>query len=129
MPQPSSNPRIPVIVRLRNNAVRLGLPLLVAAFLLAQLAFAQGRPKVTAVDPGAGKVSDTVTLMGENLNKELVTGVYFSDDTSDFPAPITTQAADKIVVTVPKIKSGNYNLSIKVGEQILILPLRYMVQE
>jgi hypothetical protein len=128
MPQPSISSGIPALARLRNRNSRVALTLIVATIFFAQLAFAQGRPRVTALDSTAGKVDDSVTLMGENLNKELVTGVYFSDDTNDFPAAITDQAADKIVVKVPKIKSGNYNLSIKVGEQILILPLRYMVQ-
>ena len=128
MPQPSINSSIPALARLRNTNARLTLPLIVATIFFAQLALAQGRPRVTALDSNMGKVGDSVTLMGENLNKELVTGVYFSDDTNDFPAAIMDQAADKIVVKVPKVKAGNYNLSIKVGEQILILPLRYMVQ-
>ncbi len=128
MPQPCIHSRIAAFVRLRKMNASLILPLVVATIFFAQLALAQGRPKVTALDPNMGKVDDSLTLMGEHLNKELVTGVYFSDDTSDFPAAIMDQATEKIVVKVPKIKAGNYNLSIKVGEQILILPLRYMVQ-
>ena len=70
-----------------------------------------------------------MTLTGENLAKESVSAVYLSDDTMDYAAAVENQAADKIVVKVPKVKPGNYNVSIKVGEQIFILPLRFSVQE
>src|SRR5579862_5634956 len=105
------------------------LTLIAVTFFFAQLVFAQARPHVTAVDPVAGKAADNMTLMGENLGKDGVSAVYLSDDTTDHEAMIVEQAADKIVAKVPKIKSGNYNVSIKVGEQIFILPLRFMVQE
>jgi hypothetical protein len=81
------------------------------------------------VDPVAGKAADNMTLMGENLGKDAVSAVYLSDDTTDHEAMVVEQAADKIVAKVPKVKPGNYNVSIKVGEQIFILPLRFMVQE
>ena len=101
---------------------------LAATLFLAQMVVAQGRPHVTAVDPQAGKANDSVTLMGENLGKDAVTGVFLSDDTTDHEAMVTEQAADKIVVKVPSVKAGSYNVSIKVGDQILILPLRFNVQ-
>ena len=105
---------------------------LAATLFLAQMVVAQGRPHVTAVDPQAGKANDSVTLMGENLGKDLgkdaVTGVFLSDDTTDHEAMVTEQPADKIVVKVPSVKAGSYNVSIKVGDQILILPLRFNVQ-
>jgi hypothetical protein len=113
---------------LRNNVCKR-LALLTATLFLTQLVFAQARPHVTAVDPAAGKTGDNITLMGENLGKDGVSAVYLSDDTTDHEAMVTEQAADKIVAKVPKVKAGNYNVSIKVGEQIFILPLRFMVQE
>jgi hypothetical protein len=118
-----------IFARLRKQEVYAKWTLLIVAIFLAHLAFAQGRAKVTSVDPTSGKVNDSLTLMGENLDKESVIAVYLSDDTTDYQATVVDQSADKIVVKVPKVKSGNYNVSIKVGEQILILPLRYAVQE
>jgi hypothetical protein len=110
------------------NACKM-LGLLAAAVLLAQMVFAQARPHVTAVDPQTGKASDNMTLMGENLGKDGVVAVYLSDDTTDHEAMVVEQAADKIVAKVPKVKAGSYNVSIKVGDQIFILPLRFVVQE
>jgi hypothetical protein len=102
---------------------------LAAALFFTLLVSAQARPHVTAVDPQAGKAGDNMTLMGENLAKDAVSAVYLSDDTTDHEATVVQQAADKIIAKVPKIKAGNYNVSIKVGEQIFILPLRFVVQE
>ena len=102
---------------------------LAVTLFFTQLVFAQARPHVTAVDPQVGKAGDNMTLMGENLAKDAVSAVYLSDDTTDHDATVVEQSADKIVAKVPKIKAGNYNVSIKVGEQIFILPLRFMVQE
>jgi hypothetical protein len=103
--------------------------LLVAVVLLAPLGFAQGAPKVTAVDPSAGKVNDTVTVTGENLDKSTVSAVFLSDDKSDYKATIEEQSADKIVAKVPHVKPGSYNVSIQVGNSIYIQPVRFDVQE
>ena len=103
--------------------------LFVAAVLLAQLAFAQSRPTVKGVEPQSGKVNDDVTLTGENLGKESVSAVFLSDDKTDYKATVVEQAAEKIIMKVPQVKSGSYNVSIQVGDQILILPLRFAVQE
>ena len=126
IPRPSRMKTITARHRSKDACRRLGL-LAVAAFL-AHLAFAQARPKVVSVDPQSGKANDNVTLAGENLGKELVSAVFLSDDTIDHEAMVVEQAADKIVMKVPQVKSGNYNVSIKVGDQIFILPLRFMVQ-
>ena len=105
------------------------LCLLAAAILLAPLGFAQGAPKVTGVDPSAGKVNDTVTVTGENLDKGTVSAVFLSDDKSDYKATIEEQSADKVVVKVPRVKPGSYNVSIQVGNSIYIQPVLFNVQE
>ena len=103
--------------------------LLAAVVLMAQLVVAQTRPHVTMVDPQAGKVGDNVTLTGETLGKEGVSAVFLSDDTTDHKAVVVEQSAEKIVMKVPQLKAGSYNVSIQVGEQIFVLPLRFNVQE
>jgi hypothetical protein len=55
--------------------------------------------------------------------------VYLSDDKSDYKAALVEQAGDKIVVKVPRVKAGNYNVSIQVGNNIYIQPVRFEVQE
>jgi hypothetical protein len=95
---------------------------------LVQLAGAQNPPKVTTVDPGTGKVNDSVTLTGENLGKASVSAVFLSDDKDDFKATLVEQEAGKIILKVPQVKSGGYNISIQEGDKILILPLKFTVQ-
>jgi len=89
---------------------------------------AQNSPKVNMVDPLTGKVNDSVTLTGQNLGKEAVSGVFLSDDKDDFKATLVEQESAKIVLKVPQVKSGGYNISIQEGDKILILPLRFTVQ-
>jgi hypothetical protein len=116
-------------VRHRSRNAFGVLFLLTAVVLLAQLVVAQARPHVTMVDPQAGKVGDNVTLTGETLGKEGVSAVFLSDDTTDHKAVVVEQSAEKIVMKVPQLKAGSYNVSIQVGEQIFVLPLRFSVQE
>jgi IPT/TIG domain-containing protein len=105
------------------------------AFIIAMLVLsvaprlpAQNSPKVNMVDPLTGKVNDSVTLTGQNLGKEAVSGVFLSDDKDDFKATLVEQDSAKIVLKVPQVKSGGYNISIQEGDKILILPLRFTVQ-
>ncbi len=77
--------------------VRRKFVILAVAAMLAPFVFAQGSPHVTAVDPPAGKVNDSVTVTGENLGKDTVSGVFLSDDKTDYKAVIVEQAAGKIV--------------------------------
>ena len=108
------------------------LALLVAATLLTllvQLLFAQGSPLVTAVDPSSGKVNDTVTVAGENLGKGTVSAVFLSDDKTDYKATLIEQNEEKIVMKVPHVRPGRYNISIQKGNAIYIQPVRFTVQE
>ena len=95
---------------------------------LAPQAKAQSSPKVDNVAPAAGKVDDSVTLTGENLGKESVTAVFLSDDKDDYKATLVEQDSAKIVLKVPQVKSGGYNISVQQGDKILILPLHFTVQ-
>jgi hypothetical protein len=105
------------------------LLLLVAAVLLAQMLFAQGPPRVMTADPTSGKVDDMVTLTGENLGSATVTGVFLSDDKTDFKAAIVNQADAKITFKVPKVKAGAYNVSVQVSNNIYIEPVKFTVEE
>jgi hypothetical protein len=102
---------------------------LAAAVLLVPLLFAQSTPQVAGVEPSSGKVNDSITLTGQNLGKESVSAVYLSDDKNDFKAAVVEQSAEKIVVKVPQVKSGRYNISIQVGDKLFIKPVRFTVDE
>ena len=101
-----------------------------AALLVLPLRFtlAQSSPSVKAVDPTSGKVNDSISLEGENLGKGVVSAVYLSDDKSDYKAVIVQQASDKIVLKIPQVKPGDYNVSIQAGAAIYIQPVRFTVQ-
>lgn len=66
--------------------------------------------------------------MGENLGKGSVSAVFLSDDKNDYMATIVQQAAEKIVMKVPQVKPGDYNVSIQVADTILIMLVRFKVQ-
>jgi hypothetical protein len=103
--------------------------LLLLALWLVPLVFAQNAPRVTSVEPPSGKVNDDVTLTGENLGKDSVANVFLSDAQDDFKATLVEQAEQKILVKIPKVKAGDYNLSIQVKDRIIILPVRFTVAE
>jgi hypothetical protein len=114
-----------------SRLARAGVVLLAAAALLllpARPLVAQGSPSVTAVDPDSGKINDTITISGQNLEKTHVSAVFLSDDKDDYKAVVVSQAADKITIKVPEVKPGGYNVSIQAGNAIFIQPVRFTVQ-
>jgi hypothetical protein len=115
----------------RRSTKYLTLALLLAAALLTLglLLFAQGAPLVTAVDPSSGKVNDTVTVTGENLGKGTVSAVFLSDDKTDYKATLVGQDKEKVVMKVPHVRPGRYNISLQVGNAIYIQPVRFTVEE
>ena len=130
-----TQPAGPLVSNLHDRAVRISrrnlrtLLLLMLAILLASpVLVSQGSPKVSGVDPTTGMVNDSVTVSGANLAKDSVSAVFLSDDKSDYKAVIVEQSADKIVMKVPQVKPGSYNISIQVGNGILIEPVRMTVQ-
>jgi IPT/TIG domain len=116
--------------RPRSSGVRKQLCWFLAAIiLLAPAVFSQGSgPHVATVAPSSGKVNDQVTLTGENLDKKSVAAVFLSDDANDYKAAVVDQTGQKIIMQVPQVKPGDYNVSLQVGDKILILPIRFKVQ-
>ena len=93
------------------------------------LTHAQNSPQVTSLDPTSGKVNDTVTVAGTNLDKPGVSAVFLSDDKNDYKATVVEQTAEKIVIKVPQVKPGGYNISVQVGDKLFIKPIKFTVQE
>ena len=119
------------LVEGRTLRSRLSYPVLAvlcAALFAASIGSAQTNSKVSTVDPATGKVNDSITVSGENLGKAAVSGVFLSDDKQDYKATVTDQADDKIVMKVPQVKAGDYNISIQTGNRLLIQPVRFTVQ-
>lgn len=109
-----------------------GLIFLAVAASLAvspPMLLAQNSPSVATVNPTEGKVSDTITVTGTNLGRHSISAVYLSDDKTDYKAAIVEQSDDKIMMKVPQVKPGSYNVSIQQGTMIYIQPVRFTVQE
>lgn len=107
-----------------RKAVCIVSLLLVSAWLVAQ-----GSPRVTGVEPITAKIGASVTVIGENLGKGNVSAVYLSDSSDDHKAVVVDQTSEKIVVRIPKVKAGDYNVSIQIKNDILIQPVRLSVEE
>jgi hypothetical protein len=114
---------------LRAKGARLRWIFLAAAIFLSPIAFAQTTPQVTGIDPPSGKVNDTATVAGSNLDKASVSAVFLSDDKSDYKATVVEQSAEKIVIKIPQVKAGGYNISIQVGDKLYIKPIKFTVEE
>ena len=115
-------------VRLGDTNLRAALSVVLLLLGSAGLA-AQSSPRVTGVEPITAKIGANVTINGENLGKGNVTAVYLSDSSDDFKVVIVDQTAAKIVVKIPKVKAGDYNVSIQIKNDILIQPVRLSVEE
>jgi len=113
----------------RSWSLRKRWVFLTGVILFASLAFSQNAPQVTGVDPGMGKVNDTVTVSGSNLGKAAVSAVFLSDDKNDYKATIVDQGDDKITMKIPQVKPGDYNISVQVGDKLFIKPVKFKVEQ
>jgi hypothetical protein len=112
----------------RNYALFFALAAIVTLALAMPAGLAQDASRVTGVDPATGKANDTVTIAGENLSKAKVSAIFLSDEKDDHKATVVSQETDKIVIKVPAVKPGDYNVSIQTGNSIFIQPVRFTVQ-
>ena len=72
----------------------------------------EGFSKLSSMEPESGKVGDTVTAKGENLDKSKVAEIYLTDGTKDFKGTITEQSDTAIKFKVPKTEAGRYHLML-----------------
>ncbi len=113
----------------RQNGARRRWLFLAAAILLSPVVIAQNTPQVTGIDPTSGKVNDTATVAGTNLDKPGVSAVFLSDDKNDYKATVVEQSPEKIVIKIPQVKAGDYNVSIQEGDKLFIKPVKFRVEE
>jgi hypothetical protein len=72
----------------------------------------QSLPRCTALDPDTAKVGDSITVKGENLDKDNISGVYLTDGSKDTKTTISEQTGTQIKFKVPEIKAGRYHLAM-----------------
>ena len=100
-------------------------------FLTAALAYAVS-PRLTSVEPNAGKPGDELVTNGQNLGSPNVTKLYLTAGGKDHPVTIKEQTSDSIRFTIPeKIDLGSYNLMVETGganPTLLEQPIRCTVE-
>jgi hypothetical protein len=65
--------------------------------------------KITTFSPLSGFMASVVTLFGENLTKDSIVSVAFGDQT----AKILSRSNDSLIVVVPRIAVGKYDITVK----------------
>lgn len=58
-------------------------------------------PRCVGVEPMSGKVGTEIVVTGENLGKEHVAELYFTDGKNDIKVPMTEQTATQIKCKIP----------------------------
>jgi IPT/TIG domain len=82
---------------------------------------------ISTVTPSTGKAADSITITGKNLDKTVVAAVYLSDAKLDHKAEVIDQEPTKIVIKVPSLKPGDYNISVEESGSIYIQPVIFKV--
>jgi hypothetical protein len=104
--------------------------LLAAAFAaVAQPAM----PRLASVEPQNGKAGDILVVTGENLTKDAVVKLYFTDGTNDTQLEITEQSATTIKFKIPaKTKPGRLALMVLTGgkePKLIEQPVKVTIEE
>ena len=84
--------------------------------------------EISTVTPNTGRAEDSITIVGKNLDKKEVTAVFLSDTKLDHKAVVVDQEPTKIVIKVPALKPGDYNISIEESGSIYIQPVIFKVK-
>src|SRR5204863_6311330 len=87
----------------KGTHIQMKLSLIVPLLMAANLAvYAQeAMPRMTTVEPQAGKIGDVVAVAGENLDKTNVAKVYLTDGKNDVICEVTEQTATAIKIKIP----------------------------
>jgi len=72
----------------------------------------QVMPRCTTIEPDTGKVGDTISAKGENLDKKNIAELYLTDGSKDTKVAISQQSDTEVKFTVPQIKAGRYHLCV-----------------
>ena len=85
-------------------------------FFLAVALCPAAAPRLTSVEPNAGKPGDELLISGQNLGSSDVTKLFLTAAGKDHEVKIEEQTSDSIRFTIPaKVEVGSYNLMIQTG--------------
>jgi hypothetical protein len=80
------------------------------AFAFSLYAF-QDLPRCTSIEPDTAKAGATVSVKGENLNKNSIAEVYLTDGKNDTKVMVSEQTDAEIKIQVPQLTPGRYHLA------------------
>ena len=84
-------------------------------FLAVAFSYAAS-PRLTSVEPNAGKPGDELVASGQNLDSSNVTKLFLTAGGKDHQVKIKEQTSDSIRFIIPeKIEFGSYSLMIQTG--------------
>jgi hypothetical protein len=89
-------------------------------------------PRMTSVEPAAGKAGDIIAIAGENLGKDQVAKVYLTDGTNDIEVSMTEQAATSIKFKIPAKAKGRLALMILTAgkdSKLIEQPVKVNIEE
>ena len=85
-------------------------------FFLAVALASAAAPRLSSVEPNAGKPGDELLISGQNLDSSNVTKLFLTAGGKDHEVKIKEQTSDSIRFTIPeKVEVGSYNLMIQTG--------------
>jgi len=122
--------------------MRLSIGAILAVLLVAfaappttlQAAMQDVLPRCTSVEPMSGKTGTEIVVTGENLGKEHVAEMYFTDGKIDFKVVMTEQTPTQIKCKIPaKVEAGvRYKLMVLTrGKEPKLIeqPVRVEIEE
>ena len=104
--------------------------LLFSTMIVATALAFDGFSKLVSVEPDTGKVGDSVSAKGENLDKSKIGELYLTDGKNDVKAKITEQSESEIKFTVPKIEAGRFLLILPTTKDDILIgqPVVFIVE-
>jgi|SRR5579871_1187915 len=105
--------------------------LLIALAISSALIAFDGFPRVTTVEPDNGKVGDTVSAKGENLDTSSIAELYLTDGSKDTKVAIAEQSDKEIKFKIPaEAKAGKYHLLVLTANKTNMIeqPVIFTVQ-
>jgi len=102
---------------------------LVRVFLTAVLLFAQAMPRISTVEPAAGKAGTEITASGEELSKKVVLKLLITDGKKDIELSVTAQEDKSIKFKIPEgLQPGRYGLAVVTKDKIIDQPVKVTVE-
>jgi hypothetical protein len=101
---------------MKGSVILLLLVLLIATVIPTPAEAQASFPRLNVVTPDTGSIGDTLTVDGENLERNDVRALYLTDGKTDWKTEILEQSSTSIKFKIPdSAKPGRFSLMILTG--------------